>query len=163
MTFPLASSLSRRAVVLHGSFGGAAALLAVRPLGRAAGQGASPVASPAALPPLLQSWVDAWNAADPKPIAAFYTPDAVYEDVPSNTTSKNGDVAGFLGGFMSAVADIHVVPRSAFATADAAALEYDFSATNKGFVPGAEAQGKSFSVRIATIFTLSGDKISRSS
>ena len=71
MTSPLASSVSRRAVVVHGSVGGAAALLAVRPLGRVAAQAASPVASPAALPPLLQSWVDAWNAADPKAIQEF--------------------------------------------------------------------------------------------
>ncbi len=163
MTSPFAVSISRRAVVVQASAGGAAALLAARPLGRALAQDATPVASPAALPSLLQSWVDAWNAADPKAIAALYTPDAVYEDVPSNTTSKNGDVAGFLGGFMSAVSDIHVTPRTGFATAEAAALEYDFSATNKGFVPGAAAQGKPFSVRIATIFALSGDKISRSS
>ena len=55
------------------------------------------------------------------------------------------------------------MPRSAFATADWAALEYDFAGTNQGFVPGAAARGKPFSVRIATIFALRGDKIQRSS
>jgi steroid delta-isomerase-like uncharacterized protein len=155
--------MSRRSVVGRVGVGGAAAFLAARAIGPALAQDASPVASPVALSSLLQSWVDAWNAADANAIAALYTPDGVYEDVPSNSTSKNGDVAGFLGGFMAAVSDIHVTPRSGFATADWAALEYDFAATNKGFVPGAPAQGKPFSVRIATIFQLNGGKISRSS
>ena len=64
---------------------------------------------------------------------------------------------------MSAVGDIHLTLQDGFATADWATLEYAFAATNKGFVPGAAAQGKPFTVRIATIFVLSGGKISRSS
>ncbi|HEU0116020.1 MAG TPA: ester cyclase [Thermomicrobiales bacterium] len=162
MISPLASPISRRAAVGRIGVGGAAALVAARAVGSALAQDASPVASPAALPPLLQSWIDAWNTSDAKAIAALYTPDGVYEDVASATMSTGGDVAGYLGAFIASVGNIQVTAQTGFATPDWAALEWTFAATNNGFVPGAAAQGKSFSVRVATIFALSGDKIRRS-
>jgi steroid delta-isomerase-like uncharacterized protein len=153
--------VSRRAALAAASLGGLGVVLH-HPVASAA-QAATPMASPVALPSLLQQWVAAWNAHDAQAIAALYTPDAVYEDVPSNTASTNGDVAGFLGPFFAVVADVQLTPQHGVATADWAVLEYDFAATNNGFIPGAAAQGKSFSVRIATIFALRGDKIQRSS
>jgi steroid delta-isomerase-like uncharacterized protein len=153
--------VSRRAALAAASLGGIGLVLH-HPVASAA-QDATPMASPGALPPVLHAWVAAWNAHDVQAIAARYTPDAVYEDVPSNTASHNGDVAGFLRPFFAAVADVQLTPQHGFATADWAVLEYDFAATNNGFIPGAAAQGKPFAVRIATIFALRGDTIQRSS
>ena len=158
---PSSVLVSRRAALAAASLGGLGVVLR-HPVTSAA-QAATPMASPVALPSLLQQWVAAWNAHDAQAIAALYTPDAVYEDVPSNTASTNGDVAGFLRPFFAVVADVQLTPQHGVATADWAVLEYDFAATNNGFIPGAAAQGKSFSVRIATIFALRGDQIQRSS
>jgi steroid delta-isomerase-like uncharacterized protein len=145
---------------LLGTAGLAAAGLALAP-DLVAAQ-ASPMATPAALPDPVRAWVAAWNSADPAgQVAALYTPDGVYEDVPSNTRSKGGDVQGYLTPFVKSVSDITVTPTDAFATAEWAALEYVFAATDQGYIPG--GQGKRFSVRTATIFQLQGGKIARSS
>lgn len=123
---------------------------------------ASPMATPTALPDIISAWVAAWNSADPAgQVAALYTPDGVYEDVPSNTHSKGGDVQGFLTPFVKAVSDIKVTPTDAFATDTWGTLEYLFAATNQGFIPGGE--GKRFAVRTVTVFQLQGGKIARSS
>lgn len=150
--------LSRRRLL--GTGGLAAAGLALAP-GWVAAQ-ASPMATPGALPDPLRAWVAAWNSSDPAgQIAALYTPDGVYEDVPSNTHSQGGDVRGFLTPFVKAVSDVTVTPTNGFATSDWATLEYVFGATDRGLIPG--GVGKHFSVRIATVFQLQGGKIARSS
>lgn len=120
------------------------------------------MATPTALPDIISAWVAAWNSADPATqVAALYTPDGVYEDVPSNTHSNAGDVQGFLAPFVKVVSAITVTPTDGFATAAWGTLEYVFAATNQGFIPG--GMGKHFAVRTATVFQLQGSKIARSS
>lgn len=151
---PASDSLSRRGVIARLGAGGLGLTLASR-LGLAAAQ-----SSPTTLPPALKAWVDAWNGPT-DPAAALYTSDGVYEDVPTNTHSAPGQIAAFLAPFLKGISEVKVEPVSGFATTDWAALEYRFSAKNQGVFPG--PAGKAFDVRIATIFGLSGDKISRSS
>lgn len=158
-------SFSRGAVVTRavqlGASGALAATL-VRPnMGDALAQSTA-VASPTAMPDLIRAWLDAWNSTAPATqLAALYAADGVYEDVPSLTHSQGGDVHGFLAPFVKGVGDIKVTPMDAFATADWATLEYTFAGTDRGAIPG--GHGKPFSVRIATVFQLRGDKIARSS
>jgi steroid delta-isomerase-like uncharacterized protein len=151
---PTPDSLSRRGVIARIGAGGLGLALAAR-LGLAAAQ--------TTLPPALKAWVDAWNGpTNPAAaIAALYTSDGVYEDVPSNTHSAPGKIDSFLTPFLKGISEVKVEPVSGFSTSDWAALEYRFSAKNQGVFPG--PAGKAFDVRIATIFELSGDKISRSS
>lgn len=153
-------AISRRAVVTGAAKVGMAGALAAT----LARQGGAVLAqgTPGAMPGILQQWVTAYQSTDPATqVAALYTPDAVYEDVPSDTRSQGGDVHGFLTPFVKGVGDIKLTPMNAFATAEWAVLEYTFAATDRGFIPGGE--GKPFSVRIATIFQLQGNKITRSS
>ena len=150
--------LSRRRLLESGGL--AAAGLALAP-GWVAAQ-ASPIATPGALPDPLRAWVAAWNSSDPAgQLAALYTPDGVYEDVPSNTHSQGGDVHGFLVPFVQGVGGITLEPTNAFASAEWAILEYVFGGVDNGFIPA--GKGKHFSVRIATVFQLQGGKIARSS
>lgn len=152
-------AFSRRTVVTGAAKVGLAGALAAL-----ARQGDAVLAqgTPGAMPDILQKWITAYESTDPATqVAALYTADAVYEDVPSDNRSKGGDVKGFLTAFTKGVSDIKLTSMNAFATAEWAVLEYTFAATDRGFIPGAE--GKPFSVRIATIFQLQGDKITRSS
>lgn len=154
---PAPDSLSRRVAIARLGAGGLGLALAGR-ISLAAAQ-----SSPTTLPTALKAWVDAWNGpTDPATaLAALYTSDGVYEDVPTNTHSAPGQIAAFLAPFLKGISEVKVEPVSGFATTDWAALEYRFSAKNQGVFPG--PAGKAFDVRIATIFGLSGDKISRSS
>jgi steroid delta-isomerase-like uncharacterized protein len=151
------AAFSRRAVVA-----GAAKVSMAGALAALARPGEAALAQGTAMPNIIQQWVTAYQSTDlATQVAALYTPDAVYEDVPTNTRSQGGDVHGFLAAFAKGVSDVKLTPMDAFSTSEWAALEYTFSATDRGLIPGGE--GKSFSVRIATIFQLQGDKIARSS
>lgn len=114
------------------------------------------------VPSIVQQWIAAWNSSDPAAsLDALYTSTGTYEDVPSGRKSSPGDIAGFLSGFVSGLSGITLTLTDAFATATWAAAEYTFAATNQGTYPG--VTGKQFSVRVATIFQVQGDRIQRSS
>jgi steroid delta-isomerase-like uncharacterized protein len=153
---PNSDALSRRGALVRLGAGGLGLALAGR-LNLAAAQ-----STPAAIPTLLQSWADAWSSADPvTAVAALYASDGVYEDVPTDTRSAPGQVSSFLAPFVKGVSAVKIAPSAGFASSDWGVLEYLFTATNQGAFPG--QTGANLSVRIATVFELSGDKIRRSS
>jgi steroid delta-isomerase-like uncharacterized protein len=154
---PDSDPLSRRGALVRLGAGGLGFALAGR-LSFAAAQ-----STPTAIPTLLQSWADAWNSADPvTAVAALYAGDGVYEDVPTNTRSAPGQASSFLAPFVKGVSAVKVAPSAGFASSDWGVLEYLFTATNQGAFPG--QTGGTLSVRIATVFELSGgNKIRRSS
>jgi steroid delta-isomerase-like uncharacterized protein len=146
-------TLSRRTAIRRIGAGGVAALLAA--------EGVRRVAAQEDTPDIVNDWIDAWNSDDPAAnLADLYTDDGVYEDVPTDTRSDEGQIADFLSSFIAGLSDIELELTNSFATDDWAAAEYDFSATNQGTF--GDATG-SFTVRVATIFELDDDEISRSS
>lgn len=150
-------SLTRRAAL--GSIGAGGLAFAVRSL--ASAQEATPGAAPA----VVEAWFAAWSAPDPAAaVAALYTSDGIYEDVPSDTRSEPGQVEAFLRAFVGQISDIQIEPRSAFGTDGWAANEWVFSFRYTGQFPGLPpGSGQPVSFHGATIFELSGDKIRRSS
>jgi limonene-1,2-epoxide hydrolase len=120
----------------------------------AAAQDASLVATPAAIPPLLAAWAAAWAAGDPEQVAAFYTEDAVYTEVPTAIVSEGREeIRDFVANNYTAFPSIQVIPHAGFQAEEWAVLEADFAGTS--------AQGASFSVPFAAVFALEGDKIVR--
>jgi steroid delta-isomerase-like uncharacterized protein len=156
---PLASvPLSRR--VMLGSIGAGGFALALRSMAAAAQE-----STPAAAPPVVEAWLAAWSAPDPAAaVAALYTSDAIYEDVPSDTRSEPGQVEAFLRAFVDQISDIRMERRSAFGAGGWAASEWVFSFRYTGQFPGLPpGTGQPVSFHGATIFELSGDQIRRSS
>jgi steroid delta-isomerase-like uncharacterized protein len=127
--------VSRR-VALHASGVGVAAL-ALRETSAAYAQEATPSVGMA--PRIVQEWIEAWNSDDPaQQLAALYMADAIYEDVPTSTSSQTAgtDVAGLVRSFVQQISDRDVRLRSAFGGDDHAAAEWDFSFTYTGQLPG---------------------------
>ena len=51
-------------------------------------QDASPEAAPGSIPALPAQWAEAWSSHDAEQVVALYIPDAVYEEVPTNSVSQ---------------------------------------------------------------------------
>lgn len=156
---PFASLFLSRRVML-GSIGAGGVALALRGLAATAQE-----ATPAAAPSVVESWLTAWSSPDPAAaVAALYTNDAIYEDVPSDTRSEPGQVEAFLRAFVAQISDIHMERRSAFGVDDWAAAEWVFRFRYTGQFPGLPpGTGQPVSFHGATIFELAGSQIRRSS
>lgn len=119
-------------------------------------QEASPQTGAAGLPPLLRAWADAYTAGDPAAVAALYTEDGLYEDVPSGTLARGREeIAGYLEQSVAQLPGWRVEPTAGYRAEGWAVLEYVFSATDA-------ASGQRFSARAATVFEIEGDLIRRS-
>lgn len=125
-------------------------------LGITRAQEASPEASAASLPPLLRAWADAYTAGDAAAVAALYTEDGVYEDVPSGRIARGREeIAGYLEQSVAQLPGLGVEPTAGYRGEGWAVVEYVFSATDA-------ASGRPFSARATTVFELDGDLIRRS-
>jgi steroid delta-isomerase-like uncharacterized protein len=153
--------VSRRTAVR--ASGGVAAALALRGAGGALAQDATPAGMP---PQVVRDWIAAWNSDDPTTnVAALYTADAVYDDVPTGLTNVTlgTDVAGFIRSFLEQISDIDVTLRSGFGSGDWAAAEWTFSISYTGQLPGLPpGTGQRIDWLGATVYELEGDKIRRS-
>jgi steroid delta-isomerase-like uncharacterized protein len=154
--------ISRRAALK--ASGGCAAAFTLLGANAAHAEDATP--SGGAVPHIVQAWIDAWNSDDPVTnLAALYTDDAVYDDVPTGLTNVviGTDVAGFVRSFVQEISDIEVVLRSSFGSGDRAAAEWDFSFDYTGQLPGLpQGTGQPILWHGATIYELTGEKIQRS-
>jgi len=122
---------------------------------RTMAQTATPGAE-AALPPVLQQWFAAAEAGDGDALAALYTDDGVYEDVPTNTVLQSHKaIAEFFTRISAQQQDVHADVRAVHPTDDGAVLEYTVSGTDL-------ESGKHVTYVGAIIFELEGDAIRRS-
>ena len=121
-------------------------------------QPAPPAASPVAVSPLVQAWMDAYTSQDPDAYAALYTPDGIYEDVPSGQAAQGHEaIAELAAGYFETQAEFVFEPLAFFQGDGWAVLETNTSATD------AETGQRVTGVRIATIFELDDGRIRRSS
>jgi steroid delta-isomerase-like uncharacterized protein len=106
------------------------------------------------IPPMLAAWAEAWSSGDPTQMAALYTEDGVYEEVPTGVVARGPDeITAFIADTYAAIPDARVTPRRGFQAEDWAVMEADFS--------GESAEGASFSIPFVVVFELEGDKIVR--
>jgi steroid delta-isomerase-like uncharacterized protein len=121
-------------------------------------QPATPAASPVAVAPLVQAWMNAYSNQDPDAFAALYTPDGIYEDVPSGQTAQGHEaIADLAASYFASQDDFVFEPLAFFQGDDWALLEVNTSATD------AESGQRVTGVRIATVFELDDGLIRRSS
>lgn len=116
-------------------------------------------------PKIIDAWIDAFYIAqDPTAVAAFYTNDGIFEDVPTGfKIQEPNNIKCFIQGFLEIFGNIKIELQSTFTGENKAVAEYLFTATNNGFIPVPSTLGKSFTVRTVTVFDLKGNKIERSS
>jgi steroid delta-isomerase-like uncharacterized protein len=126
-----------------------------------AAQEMSPAASPAPLPASLTAWAAAWASGDPTQIAATYTGDAVFEEVPLGVTTHGQDeLSSYLQGLKSAFPDFSLVVTDGFVTDDRAAAQWVVTGTYTGQFPGLPpGTGQHFSLRGASVLELKHGKV----
>ncbi|MGZ4664631.1 MAG: ester cyclase [Frankiaceae bacterium] len=108
---------------------------------------------------LVRGWADAWSA-DVDALLALFVDDLVYEDVTLGVVNRSKDeLRAFAGVFMAAVPDCRVELNAAFGEGENAAAAWTMSGSQKGDLPETPATGRSFTIRGASLFRLSGDRI----
>jgi steroid delta-isomerase-like uncharacterized protein len=97
---------------------------------------------------VLKKMIEAESAHDIEKLLALFTDDIVFEDVPFGiiTEGKDAFKQGYIG-FITAVPDFKMEPKSWVTSDRSFALEMVFSGTQKGDLPGLPTTGKRFSVR----------------
>jgi steroid delta-isomerase-like uncharacterized protein len=153
MSGTTSAGMSRRQLLE--AAGTAAAAAAVAAVGLAGpGEAAQP-----APPSIGEAWVAFWNARDINGVAALFTDDAFYEDVPTGGMFHGlKEIQGLAQGFFQGDNTIALV--DAFSESD----EKAGHATIEWLWSGTDAKtGKKFSVRGITAADLVGGKIARNS
>ena len=107
---------------------------------------------------IAESWISAWNSHDPDKLAAIFTPDIMYEDVPfASVNHGSAELRKFAASEFDGSPDLHVELGSSSIQGNHGIIEWTFSGTDKGIFK----TGKKFSVRGVSIMTMKNGKISR--
>lgn len=116
-------------------------------------------------PKIIEAWLNAFYfAKDPAALAALYTNDGIFEDVPSGFKIQSpNNIKCFVQGALKLFGNFDIKILSTFTGRNKAVAEYLFTATNTGLIPVDSTIGKSFTVRAVTVFDLKRNKIERSS
>ena len=108
---------------------------------------------------LVQRWADAWST-DIDALLALFLDDCVYEDVTMGVVNHGKDeLRTFAAGLRTASPDFRVEINAMFGEGENAAAAWTMSGTQKGDWPEMPASGKAFTVRGATLFRVSGDRL----
>jgi len=119
---------------------------------------------PKNMPKFAQDYYAAWNSHDWNKLAAFFTDDCVYEDVPfGRICHGKQELKAFCDELqLFRVDGPRFELKSAFVSGDWMVGEWVMSDTYPGGVPGWEtAVGKKYSIRGASVSELRNGKISR--
>lgn len=116
-------------------------------------------------PKIVDAWIDAFYIAkDPAALAALYTDNGIFEDVPNGFKIEGpNNIKCFVQGTLGLFNNFKIDILSTFTGENKAVAEYLFTATNSGLIPVPSTLGKSFTVRTLTVFDLKGNKIERNS
>jgi steroid delta-isomerase-like uncharacterized protein len=107
---------------------------------------------------IAESWISAWNSHDPDKVAAIFTPDVTYEDVPFGAVNHgSAELRKFAASEFEGSPDLHVELASSSIEGEHGSIEWTFSGTDAGMFK----TGKKFSVRGVSIVTVKNGKISR--
>ena len=118
-----------------------------------------PAPSERPVPEVVARWLDAWNQADARGMAALFTENGVYQDFAFGARVQGREgVAGWVELTVQNIPDARGVVLDAFRVGDRAAVQWVFSGTPIRMGP-VEGTGKSFSVPVTSVFVLQGDRI----
>ena len=106
---------------------------------------------------LIKNNFAAWNAHDPDKVAAIYTDDVVYEDVPFGLVARgHAEMRKLAADFFTGVPDLKLEIVSQTSAGNRGSVEWIFSGTDVGLFK----TGKKFSVRGASVYETRGGKCS---
>jgi len=109
---------------------------------------------------VAQRWANAWNSHDPDAVAALFTRDALFEDVPFGVMAHGTEeIRAVASSFFTVVPDLHISVVNSSVNGGRAMIEWVFSGTDQGVY----GTGKTFAFRGATVLELRGNRISRDS
>ena len=107
---------------------------------------------------IAERWISAWNSHDPDKLAAIFTPDVMYEDVPFGAVNHgSAELRKFAASEFEGSPDLHVELGTSSIHGEHGIIEWTFSGTDKGIFK----TGKKFSVRGVSVVTVKNGKISR--
>jgi steroid delta-isomerase-like uncharacterized protein len=107
-----------------------------------------------------RAWAAAWNSHRADAVAALFTADGVYEDVPTAAVNRGrAEIRAFAQFYFTAVPDLKITLVKSHVKGGHGSIEWIFSGTDKGVF----GTGKKFAVRGATVLDLRGGKIVRNS
>ena len=115
------------------------------------------------------NWIEELYIAEYVPfneekVLSSHTDDYVCEDVARGVVVRGiANFIAFLKEFFSAFTDYNVEVISSFASGDRACIEYTWTGTHTGNLPGLPATGKSVSLRTVEVWELREGKISKAS
>jgi steroid delta-isomerase-like uncharacterized protein len=100
-------------------------------------------------------WAEAWSSRDADQVVALYAPDAVYEEVPTNSVSQgHATIQAFVQGTYAAFSDVQVTLRKGFQAKNWAVLGDELATRSADGVP--------LTVRFIAVMELDGELIRRS-
>jgi steroid delta-isomerase-like uncharacterized protein len=107
---------------------------------------------------VAEAWIAAWNSHDAEKLAALFTEDVMYEDIPFGEVNHGRqELRKFAASEFEAVPDLKVELKNSSIQGGHGSIEWLFTGTDKGIFK----TGKQFSVRGASIITVKNGKISR--
>ena len=113
---------------------------------------------------IFEAYDAAMSAHDVDAFLSLFTDDCIHEDVPMGVVNKGKQELGaFTKASFAAVPDLKMERKVLFIAGNRAATEWIMSGTQTADIPGIPATNKSFSVRVASIFELEGERIKRQS
>jgi steroid delta-isomerase-like uncharacterized protein len=107
---------------------------------------------------VAQKWVVGWNSADPQKLVDAFTPDAFYQDVPSDSHYKgSSELRELHKSFHDAVGGLYVKLVAAHVSGRHGAIEWIFGGTDMGLFK----TGKPFSIPGVSVIEVRKGRISR--
>ena len=111
---------------------------------------------------MLEAYYAAWGHGDPDAIAAYFTPDAVFEDVAFDARFEGPEgVRDFARLTFQGVPDFQIAPERITVDGEDAAAWWTMSGTHAGDMPGFPATGRRFEISASSMIRLRDGKIQR--
>jgi steroid delta-isomerase-like uncharacterized protein len=109
---------------------------------------------------VAENWIEAWNSHDVEQILAVFTPDVMYEDVPSGVVNHGAvELRAFATAFIAGLPDFRLELVNASLKGGHGTIEWILSGTDVGLF----RTGRRFSVRGASVIEVHGKLIFRNS
>ncbi|HZO87499.1 MAG TPA: ester cyclase [Chthonomonadaceae bacterium] len=116
--------------------------------------------TPVSPPVTIDTLVSAWNSHDPARLAACYTQDAVFEEVPlGHPVRGQAALLAMFTALFNAFPDLVMTAGNRAQQADCLAWEWIITATHRGEFNGIPATGNAVQLRGASFCSLRGGKI----
>ena len=111
---------------------------------------------------MLEHYYASWRTGDPDKVAAFFTDDAVFEDLAFGARFEGPEgVRQFVQITFAGVPDFRVTPTEIIMSTERAAAAWTMTGTLSGDLPGMPATNRPFEIRASSIIQLRDAKIHR--